>query len=356
MAAPPLYVATRKGLFVFHSGADGWALTEHVFPGDPVVQVLHDPRDGSVYAALDLGHYGPKLHVLRAGASAWEELATPAMPESTDSAVKLLWELTAGGEQAPGRLWCGTTPGGLFRSDDFGASWTLVQTLWDDPQRPEWFGGGFDHPGIHSIVIDTRDAEHVQIGVSCGGVWESFDGGETWANYSQGMRAEYMPEGQEFDTVSQDPHCLRSCHAQPDREWVQHHNGIFVRDAPGPWREIAKAGPSTCGFPVAAPPTDPDTAWFVPAVKDDCRIPADARVVVTRTRDGGASFEVLSNGLPQQHAFDLVFRHALDVDGSGDRLAFGSTTGSLWLSEDGGDHWSTLSHHLPPIYSVRFAR
>ena len=80
----------------------------------------------------------------------------------------------------------------------------------------------------------------------------------------------------------------------------------------------------------------------------------EAHEVVARTRDGGQTFDVLRNGLPQQDAYDLVFRHALDVDNSGDRLAFGSTTGSLWLSEDGGDGWKTLSKHLPPVYAVRF--
>jgi photosystem II stability/assembly factor-like uncharacterized protein len=102
-------------------------------------------------------------------------------------------------------------------------------------------------------------------------------------------------------------------------------------------------------------PQDPDTAWFVPAVKDQKRIPVDGKLVMARTRDGGKSFEVLRNGLPQEHAYDLVFRHALDVDGTGERLAFGSTTGGLWTTEDGGDAWRCVSAHLPPIYCVRFA-
>src|SRR5690606_33966102 len=101
-------------------------------------------------------------------------------------------------------------------------------------------------------------------------------------------------------------------------------------------------------------PRDPDTAYFVPAVSDQHRIPVDGRVVVTRTRDGGGSFDVLRNGLPQNHAYDLVFRHALDIDRSGDLLALGSTTGNLWISENGGDHFITVSTHLPPVYAVCF--
>jgi len=82
----------------------------------------------------------------------------------------------------------------------------------------------------------------------------------------------------------------------------------------------------------------------------------DGRFVVTRTRDGGKSFDVLREGLPQDHAYDLVFRHALDIDGGGDRLAMGTTTGSLWVSENRGDAWHCISNHLPPIYAVRFLK
>ena len=114
------------------------------------------------------------------------------------------------------------------------------------------------------------------------------------------------------------------------------------------------APPSSFGFAVVVHPREPDTAWFAPGVKDEQRIPVDGKLVVTRTRDAGKSFDVLCAGLPQQHAYDVVYRHALSVDETGDRLAFGSTTGGLWISEDQGDHWRELSHTLPPVHAVRF--
>ncbi|MFQ5507513.1 MAG: WD40/YVTN/BNR-like repeat-containing protein, partial [Planctomycetota bacterium] len=115
--------------------------------------------------------------------------------------------------------------------------------------------------------------------------------------------------------------------------------------------------PSSFGFAVCVHPRDPDSAWFVPAVKDECRVPVGGKLVVSRTRDGGRSFEVLRKGLPQEDAYDLVFRHAMDIDQSGgERLAFGSTTGSLWITEDQGDSWIPVTRHLPPVYTVRFAR
>lgn len=146
-----------------------------------------------------------------------------------------------------------------------------------------------------------------------------------------------------------------ACPADPERLWVQHHSGIFVStDRALNWREIKQAGPSTFGFAVAVHPADPDCAWFVPAVKDECRVPAEQRLRVTRTRDGGKSFDVLEQGLPQELCYDLVYRHGLDVDATGQRLVMGSTTGHLWTSEDQGDSWSLVAGHLPPIFVVRF--
>ena len=121
------------------------------------------------------------------------------------------------------------------------------------------------------------------------------------------------------------------------------------------WAELPEVPVSGFGFPVAVHPRDPLTAWFVPGDKDERRIPVEARVVVLRTRDGGRSFDTLRQGLPQHQAYDLVYRHALAVDRTGERLAFGSTTGSLWVTENGGDGWITVAEHLPPVYAVAFA-
>jgi hypothetical protein len=263
--------------------------------------------------------------------------------------------LEAGGADEPGLLWAGTIPGGLFRSADRGATWELVRSLWDRPERREWFGGGAVQPGIHSICVDPRDGRRLTLGVSCGGVWHSADGGKSWENRARGMFAAYMPPQRREDPNIQDPHRVVQCAAAPEVLWAQHHNGVFrSTDGAASWQEVPEVPPSVFGFAVAVHPGDPDTAWLVPAVKDECRIPVDGKLVVTRTRDGGKSFEVLGRGLPQEHAYDLVYRHGLDVDATGRRLIFGSTTGGLWASEDGGDSWQCVSERLPPIYCARF--
>lgn len=349
-------VATRKGLFTFAPDGDGWAQQGPPdFLAQPVSMMLDDPRDDYRYAALNLGHFGVKLH-RKAPGGEWEELLPPAYPASDAAdapSLQMIWSLVPGGPDQPGRLWCGTLPGGLFRSDDRGSNWELVTSLWERPERAKWFGGGYDWPGIHSILVDPRSSRHIVLGVSCGGVWISEDDGATWEQGGHGLKADFLPPEQALDPTSQDPHLISASKADPDTIWCQHHCGIFLsKDGGRTFTQIEGVAPSAFGFAVAVHPDKPDTAWFAPGVKDECRVPVDAKLVVTRS-DDGATLRPLSAGLPEG-SYDLIYRHALVVDGSGDRLAMGSTTGNLWTSADGGESWRLVSSTLPPIAQVAF--
>src|SRR3546814_3490153 len=87
---------------------------------------LEDRRDGTLYAALNLGHFGVKLHRSEDFGATWTELPAPAFPVGMPAdkegekapSVSLIWTLAAGGPDQPGRLWAGTIPGALFRSEE----------------------------------------------------------------------------------------------------------------------------------------------------------------------------------------------------------------------------------------------
>jgi len=357
------FLSTRKGLFELTSNGSAWEWGAAHFLGEPVSITLPDARDGTLYAALNLGHFGVKLHRKDAGSDSWTEIAAPAYPLKPEQSAdpvewknKLIWSLEAGGADQPGVLWAGTLPGGLFKSSDRGDSWQLVRSLWDVPQRSQWFGGGYDVPGIHSICVDPRDSKHVLVAVSCGGVWRTEDGGASWSISATGMRADYMPPELNENEAVQDPHRMVRSAGNPDLLWCQHHNGIWRSDDNGRrWQEVRAVPLSHFGFAVAVHPRDGNTAWFAPAEADQRRIPLDAALAVTRTTDAGKSFAVLRAGLPQQHCYDLVYRHALEVAPDGRTLLMASTTGSVWLSGNAGDTWETVSTSMPPVYAVRFA-
>ncbi len=369
MIQPILRVATRKGLFRVTRPGGHWQAQEPAFLGDNVSAVLHHPVSGYLYAALDHGHFGVKLQRSTDGGENWQEIPVPEnppRPEGTDpwvdflgrtipDALQLIWCLEAGHPSQGGRLWAGTAPGGLFRSEDHGDSWDLVDSLWNHPGRQQWVGGGLDSPGIHSILIHPDHPSDITLAVSCGGIWHSPDDGETWENIGQGMVAPYTPPEYAHDPGSQDVHRLVRCRAEPDRMWLQHHDGIYRSDDGGrQWRRIQPVSPGDFGFPVVVDDTHPDRAWFVPAIKDEHRVPPNGQMAVNRTDDGGQTFTTYREGLPGPLAYDLVFRHALDRDPVTGFLAMGSTTGSLWVSENDGESWQTVSHHLPPVYALRF--
>jgi photosystem II stability/assembly factor-like uncharacterized protein len=366
-----ILVGTRKGLFV----VENQRITSHHFQGEPVSQLLIDPRGQAWLVALNLGHFGIKLHKSMDQGKTWTALAAPAFPtkpvagdadfadyktDPTPWNVELIWSLSAGGAHEPNTLWAGCIPAGLFKSIDAGHTWELNMPLWRDPRRQQWFGGGYDHAGIHSIVVDPRDSKHVTLGVSCGGVWQTHDGGETWQITASGMKSDYTPPDMAEDQNTQDPHCLVACEAQPDVMWVQHHCGMYRSvDGGQLWQAIttpiSKNFPSVFGFAVAADPANPLRAWFAPAIKDEKRYPVDGKLLVTRTDDGGKTFQAFGQGLPQSHAYDLIYRHGLAVAPNGQDLAMASTTGSLWVSGDAGESWATVSQNLPPVAVVKFA-
>jgi hypothetical protein len=323
--------------------------------------VLHDPRHDVIWASLDHGHWGVKLARSRDHGATWEDVEAPKYPDDAvlkddvPATNKLIWAIAGGGHDHPDRLWFGTEPGGLFVSEDYGDSFELVRSLWDHPSRlTSWFGGGRDEPAIHSILVDPRDSRRILVAISCAGVFESVDTGKTWAPRNTGLNADFLPDPSA--EVGQDPHIVVWNGTNPDVLWQQNHCGVFrSTNGAASWVEVSSDDHKLAyfGFAAAVDPVHADHAWIVPAVSDECRIAIDGALHVARTNDGGTTWTALRNGLPQEDAWDITYRHALDIDR--DTLAFGTTTGNAFYSDDRGDTWLTLSHHLPPVYALRLA-
>ncbi len=359
MAQNILLLGTRKGLVTYRKNGSGqWNYDRTDFLGIPVTIATIDENTGYWWALLDHGHWGCKLHRSKDGRE-WEELEAPKYPDGEEikegkpAATKLLWAFSNGGKDRPGTIYIGTEPGGLFKSTDNGDSFELMRGLWDQPSRKgQWFGGGRDNPGIHSILVDPADSDHIYIAISCAGTFETFDGGETWAPRNKGLRADFLPDPS--SEIGQDPHLVEWCAADTKVMWQQNHCGIYRSDDAGAnWTDISEEnGPANFGFAVAASETDPDVAWVVPGISDVTRVAVDQSLCVCRTDDGGKTWKAFRNGLPQGSAFDITYRHALDV--TGDTLAFGTTTGNLYLSNDKGENWETISSNLPMVHSVEF--
>lgn len=380
-----ILVGTRKGAFVVEKSSGRWTPRLAGHAGAGVNFLARDPSTGTLWAALGHGHWGAKLSRSDDGGASWSDAAqvkyppdarylAPPMPDETggvqgdtklkDATLLKLWVLAFG---PAGRIYVGTIPGGLFVSDDGGQSFALNRPLWDHPSRggdlsdgkgtgvTHWFGTpaaeGEFAPGIHSIAVDPRDPERVLVAVSTAGVLETTDGGRSWRSRNEGMSMDYLPDPSA--EWGHDPHFIARCPSAPEHVWQQNHCGVFYSaDGAATWKKVSNPAQGVhFGFPVAVDDEDGRTAWVVPGQSDAQRMAIDGGLFVARTTDGGESWTELREGLPQQNAYDVVYRHALG--NRGDVLAFGSTTGNLYVSEDRGESWQSVANNLPPIYSVR---
>ena len=353
-------IGTRKGLFLLEGLRGGWRLSNPSFLGVGVTNAVVDPRNGSVWALLDHGHWGPKLQVSADGGRTFEERACPAFPEGCTfdaldefgerttgpASVKRLYTLVPAGPD--GGLWCGTQPGGLFRSDDGGATWAVNDALWNLRSAHNWFEGG---GGImlHSVLVHPQDPGRIHVGVSCGGVYETADGGASWQPRNRGVIADFLPD--KYPEYGQDPHRVERSGADPDVLWQQNHCGNYrSTDGGRTWTDVMPGHPLRVGVVLALDVSAPATAWTVPMDSDERRVAREGALVVCRSEDGGATWRELSKGLPSRHCYDLVFRHALAVREK--TVVFGTTCGSVYVSEDRGEAWQRLDAWLPPVNSV----
>ena len=355
-----LLVSTRKGLIIYKKNDNNkWNFSKVHFLGLPVSMAYVDDIHNAWWACLDLGHWGNKLHRSFNEGKTWEEVDAPKYPEGEEvnegvpASLNYLWAMTGAQNGKSTNLFIGTEPGGLFKSLDNGNAFKLVRGLWDLPSRKEqWFGGGRDHPGIHSIIIDPNDNNHIFVGISCAGVFETKDGGISWIAKNKGLKADFLPDPNA--EIGQDPHLLVACKSNMKIMWQQNHCGIFRSiDGGNYWEDISdKTGEANFGFAIAADPKNENMAWVVPAISDEIRVAINNSLCVCRTENGGRTWETFRKGLPQGQSFDITYRHALDQDE--ETLVFGTTTGNLYLSNDYGESWNCLNHNLPMVHCVEF--
>jgi hypothetical protein len=356
-----LLVGTTKGAYLLSAdgGRSDWRLDGPWFAGRSVDAVGIDRRGGAtrLLAGTTSAHWGPSVFRSDDLGRSWQEPEGPAIrfPADADAALERVWQLQPGREDEPGVVWAGVAPAALFRSEDGGASFELVRGLWDHPHRPQWQPGG-GGLCLHTIVPHPGDPARMWVAISAAGVYRTDDGGGTWQPRNAGIAVRFLP----VDEPPEFGQCVHKVSLHPDRPdtlFLQHHWGVYRSDDAGDhWVDVGSALPSDFGFPVLVHPHDPDTVFVLPLESDMVRTTPEARCRVYRSRDGGGTWEPCEDGLPQREAWMTVLRDALATDGLDPAgIYFGTRTGELFASIDGGDRWSLVRSHLPPILSVRAA-
>jgi photosystem II stability/assembly factor-like uncharacterized protein len=357
-----LLVGTMKGAFILRSNSarTTWEVGGPYFPGRAIYAFAYDDRNGRsrLWAAVNSPHWGSYLCSSDDFGETWTEPEAYSIrfPEDADASVKQIWQIALGHKDEPDTLYCGVEPASLFKSTDAGATWSLEKGLYDHPHRPQWQPGG-GGLCLHTILPDPANSDRMHIAISTGGVYRTDDGGANWQARNVGVRAQFLPEGQQYPEFGQCVHKIVSHPSTSDRMFLQNHWGLYRSDDAGDsWTDIANGVPSDFGFAMEIDHKDPNSVFILPLESDEFRCTPEAKLRVYRTRNGGESWEALSNGLPQENAFETVLRDGLTGDKADPMgLYFGTRSGKLFGSNDTGESWQAIAEALPPIACVKTA-
>jgi photosystem II stability/assembly factor-like uncharacterized protein len=353
-----LAVGTMKGLILARStDRSAWELSDLAFPMNSVYAVAIDTRGSAprLLVSAHSEHWGPSVFHSDDLGKSWVEPdeAAIAFPAGTDTSLVRVWQLAPSASE-PDVVWAGSEPQGLFRSTDRGAHFDFVQSLWEHPHRPQW-GAGFGGAAIHTVLPHPRDPQRITVAMSTGGVYRSDDAGASWSASNDGVQVIFAPDrfpefGQCVHKVARDP-------VDPDRMFLQNHNGVYRSDDDGhTWNSIADPLPTDFGFAMVTHPRRGDVAYNFPIVDGGDRMPPERACRVFRTEDAGTSWAPLTDGLPQQDYYDIVLRDGMctdDADPAG--VYFGTRNGQVFASADEGQSWARVAEHLPSVLCVRAA-
>jgi photosystem II stability/assembly factor-like uncharacterized protein len=356
-----LLVGTMKGAFLFRGDAKRarWEEAGPYFPGRSVYALAFDGRNGrqKLWAAVNSPFWGSFLSSSNDFGKTWSqpESYNIKFPEGSDVSLKQVWQIVPDPHEAD-TLYCGVEPAALFKSTDGGETWALNRGLFDHPHRPQWQPGG-GGLCLHTILPDPLRAKRMFVAISTGGVYRTDDGGENWEPRNKGICARFLPPDQQYPEWGQCVHKVVSHPSKPDRMFLQHHWGVYRSDDAGDsWQDIGKGLPSDFGFAMEMDPHDANTVYVIPIESDEFRCTPEAKLRVYRTKDGGESWEPLTEGLPQEDAWETILRDNMSSDSANPTgLYFGTRSGKVFGSNNGGDSWTAIREGLPPITCVKTA-
>ena len=365
MSKVRVLVGTRKGAFVLSSDASrkSWKVDGPYFAGWEIYHIKGSPADPDrLYASQSSTWFGQVMHQSNDGGKTWETVGNqfvydgqPGTHKWYDGSphpweFKRVWHLEPSLDD-PDHVYAGVEDAALFESKDGGKSWAELPALREHKTASEWAPGA-GGMCLHTIVIDPKYPDRLFIAISSAGAFRSDDAGKSWKPINKGLRSNYIP-----DQDAEVGHCVHRIAMHPSRPnvlFMQKHWDVLRTDDSGEnWREISGNLPTDFGFVIDVNANDADTVYVVPITSDSLHYVPEGKLRVYRSRSGGDDWEALGKGLPQKDCYVNVLRDAMAVDvldPSG--IYFGTSGGQVYASPDGGETWSAIVRDLPAVLSV----
>jgi hypothetical protein len=365
MSKVRVLVGTRKGAFVLSSDASrkSWKVEGPHFAGWEIYHVKGSPADPDrLFASQSSSWFGQVMHQSSDGGKTWETVGNQFLYDGTPGThkwydgsphpweFKRVWHLEPSLDD-PDHVYAGVEDAALFESKDGGKSWAELPALREHRTASEWAPGA-GGMCLHTIVVDPQDKDRIYVAISSAGAFRSDDAGKSWKPINKGLRSNYIP-----DEDAEVGHCVHRIAMHPTRPnvlFMQKHWDVLRTDDSGEtWHEISGNLPTDFGFVIDVNANDPDTVYVVPITSDSLHFVPEGKLRVYRSRTGGDDWEALTKGLPQKDCYVNVLRDAMAVDAldpSG--IYFGTSGGQVYASPDGGDTWSAIVRDLPAVLSV----
>ena len=338
-------VGTDKGLFLVSRTDSTWTIGEPQFLGWRVT-AFERLKSGTFLVGAGSEWFGPAVH-RSDNALDWSQVAPGPRFEPDDGAeLQQIWRF----HETPDALYLGVAEAALFRSDDEGLTWSHVTGLRGHESVANWEPGA---GGLcaHSILHHPADPNRLWVGISAVGVFRSDDGGDSWALMNDGVQLTAPPESRSGHDIGYCVHALVLDPGDPEVLYRQEHRGLYRSDdGSQTWQDANDGVPSRFGFPLVM---DHSTRhlFAVPQESDEHRIPVDGKLRIYRSADGARTWQDASRGLADAPGYAGVLRTAMTTDHHG-LVAFGTTSGELYVSEDSGDSWSPVDVTFPRIFCV----
>lgn len=337
-----LLAGTDKGIVLFALKHEEWKL-ENIFFKGLAVGAFHCDHQNRWWVAINHKHWGSKIYVSTDQGEEFKETPSPRFKAESSHRLRGIWTINSNGHD----IYLGTEPAAIFKFN--GEHFEELEQLSNHPSRTAWQGGGkgSKNPFLHSILFHPLDPQEIMVGISCAGVFQSKDAGQSWKAMNEGLKAFFLPN--ENVKMGHDPHSIKRHAKKPNVLWQQNHCGVFRSIDNGEhWDELTGAyGTGAYGFDLVIDDKDIDKAWIIPAASDDQRMPTEGKLIVYQTCNAGKSWEALTQGLPQEGAFDVVLRAGFKKKGK--HMAFGTNNGNLYYSANEGKSWRSISNHLSGI-------